>query len=143
MPLTDPSGARRFICVMVEGDVDFRTPIDYSQLYAQLLYEIHNGERYWPTREQEQQLIHRNLSYQQVSGLGEMLLSILQRPTDDEDGQWMTLKEISTLLKQSFKGYKEETGTFRKIGSFLSRPEYRFKSQHKMTGIVYWVKRRE
>jgi predicted P-loop ATPase len=143
MPLTDPSGARRFICVMVEGDVDFRTPIDYSQLYAQLLHEIHNGERYWPTREQEQQLIHRNLSYQQVSGLGEMLLSILQRPTNDEDGQWMTLKEISALLKQSFKGYKEETGTFRKIGSFLSRPEYRFKSQHKMTGTVYWVKLRE
>jgi hypothetical protein len=72
-----------------------------------------------------------------------MLLSIFQRPTNDEDGQWMTLKEISALLKQSFKGYKEETGTFRKIGSFLSRPEYRFKSQHKMTGIVYWVKRRE
>ena len=143
MPLTDPSGARRFICVMVEGDVDFRTPIDYSLLYAQLLHEIHNGERYWPTREQEQQLIQRNLSYQQVSGLGEMLLSIFQRPTNDEDGQWMSLKEISALLKQSFKGYKEETGTFRKIGSFLSRPEYRFKSQHKMTGIVYWVKRRE
>ena len=143
MPLTDPSGARRFVCVMVEGDVDFRTPIDYPQLYAQLLQEIQNGERYWPTREQEQQLIQRNMSYQQVSGLGEMLMSILQRPNSDDEGQWMTLKEISALLKKNFKGYKEETGTFRKIGTFLSRPEYRFKSQHKMTGIVYWVKRRE
>ena len=143
MPLTDPSGARRFVCVMVEGDVDFRTPIDYPQLYAQLLQEIQNGERYWPTREQEQQLIQRNMSYQQVSGLGEMLMSILQRPNSDDEGQWMTLKEISALLKKSFKGYKEETGTFRKIGTFLSRPEYRFKSHHKMTGTVYWVKRRE
>ena len=143
MPLTDPSGARRFVCVMVEGDVDFRTPIDYPQLYAQLLQEIQNGERYWPTREQEQQLIQRNMSYQQVSGLGEMLMSILQRPNSDDEGQWMTLKEISALLKKSFKGYKEETGTFRKIGTFLSRPEYRFKSHHKMTGTVYWVKLRE
>ena len=143
MPLTDPSGARRFVCVMVEGDVDFRTPIDYPQLYAQLLQEIQNGERYWPTREQEQQLIQRNMSYQQVSGLGEMLMSILQRPNSDDEGQWMTLKEISALLKKNFKGYKEETGTFRKIGTFLSRPEYRFKSHHKMTGTVYLVKLRE
>lgn len=143
MPLTDPSGARRFICVTVEGDVDFRTPIDYPQLYAQLLHEIHNGERYWPTREQEQQLIQRNLSYQEVSGLGEMLMSVLQRPTDGEEGQWMSLKEISALLKKSFKGYKEETGTFRKIGTFLSRPEYRFKSAHKMSGTVYLVKIRD
>ena len=143
MPLTDPSGARRFICVTVEGDVDFRTPIDYPQLYAQLLHEIHNGERYWPTREQEQQLIQRNFSYQEVSGLGEMLMSVLQRPTDGEEGQWMSLKEISAILKKSFKGYKEETGTFRKIGTFLSRPEYRFKSAHKMSGTVYLVKLRE
>ena len=143
MPLTDPSGARRFICVTVEGDVDFRTPIDYPQLYAQLLHEIHNGERYWPTREQEQQLIQRNFSYQEVSGLGEMLMSVLQRPTDGEEGLWMSLKEISSLLKKSFKGYKEETGTFRKIGTFLSRPEYRFKSAHKMSGTVYLVKLRE
>ena len=144
MPLTDPSGARRFICVMVEGDVDFKTSVDYPQLYAQLLYEIHNGERYWPSREQEQQLIQRNLSYQQLSGLGEMLMAVLQRPADDDpNAKWMSLKEISVLLKQSFKGYKEESNTFRKIGAFLNRPEYRFKSQHKMTGTFYWVKLRE
>ena len=144
MPLTDPSGARRFICVMVEGDVDFKTSVDYPQLYAQLLYEIHNGERYWPTREQEQQLIQRNLSYQQLSGLGEMVMAVLQRPADDDpNAKWMSLKEISALLKQSFKGFKEESNTFRKIGAFLNRPEYRFKSQHKMTGTFYWVKLRE
>ena len=143
MPLTDPSGARRFVCVAVSGDIDFQTPIDYPQLYAQLYQEIRNGERYWPTREQEQALILRNVSYQQISGLGEMLLNIILRPDNDTDGQWMTLKEISALLKQHFKGYQEEVGTFRKIGSFLSRPEYQFKSQHKMTGMVYWVKVRE
>lgn len=145
MPLTDPSGARRFVCVLVEGDVDFRSPVDYTQLYAQLLYEIQHGERYWPTREQELELIHRNLSYQQVSGLGEMLMSVLQRPADDDDEQaaWMSLKDISALLKRTFRGYKEEANTFRKIGYFLSRPEYRFKSQHKMSGTVYWAKIRE
>ena len=72
-----------------------------------------------------------------------MLLSVLERPANNEDGQWMSLKDISALLKQHFNGYKEEAGTFRKIGSYLSRPEYQFKSKHTNTGTVYWVKVRE
>ena len=143
MPLTDPSGGRRFVCVMVNGDIDFRTPVDYPQLYAQLLQEIHDGERYWPTREQEQQLILRNQKYQPVSGLGEMLLSVIEKPENDEDGQWITLKELSALLKQTFRGYKEEVGTFNKIGLFLSRPEMLFKSRRQSTGMIYWVKVRD
>ena len=143
MPLTDPSGARRFVCVAVAGDIDFRTPIDYPQLYAQLYQEIRDGERYWPTREQEQALIQRNQKYQQISGLGEMLLNIIQKPTDDTDGQWLSLKDLSALLKQHFKGYKEEVGTFRKIGAFLSRPEYQFQSRRLKSGMMYWVKVRE
>jgi len=140
MPLTDPSGARRFVCVSVNGDIDFRTRIDYQQLYAQLYHEIQRGDRYWPTREQEQMLIERNSSYQQLSGLGEMILSIIQRPDNDNDGQWMSIKELSALLKCTFKGYKEEVGTFRKIGTILSRPEYRFKRKHQNSGMIYWVK---
>ena len=139
MPLTDPSGARRFVCVNVEGDIDFRTRIDYQQLYSQLLHEIQRGDRYWPTREQEQMLIQRNSNYQVVSGLGEMILSVIQRPENDEQGQWMTIKELSVLLKGTFKGYKEEVGTFNKIGAFLSRPEYRFKRKRLNAGMVYWV----
>jgi hypothetical protein len=124
----------------VNGDIDFRTPIDYRQLYAQLYHEIRHGERYWPTREQEQELMRRNIGFQQLNGLGEMLLAVIAKPEDDEDGQWMTLKEISALLRQSFKGYREDAGTFRKIGAILSRHELHFKSKHQNKGIAYWVK---
>ena len=89
--------------------------------------------------EQEQMLIQRNSNYQVVSGLGEMILSVIQRPENDEQGQWMTIKELSVLLKGTFKGYKEEVGTFNKIGAFLSRPEYRFKRKRLNAGMVYWV----
>ena len=85
-------------------------------------------------------LIERNSSYQQLSGLGEMILSVIQRPDNDNDGQWMSIKELSALLKCTFKGYKEEVGTFRKIGTILSRPEYRFKRKHQNSGMIYWVK---
>ena len=72
-----------------------------------------------------------------------MLLSIVERPQNDDDGQWMTLKDLSTLLRQHFRGYKEDAGTFRKIGAYLSRPEYQFKSTRRKSGMVYWVKVRE
>ncbi|MBQ7512505.1 MAG: hypothetical protein IJU11_07150 [Prevotella sp.] len=140
-PLTDPSGSRRFVCVLVDGNIDFQTPIEYDQLYAQLKQEIANGERYWLTKDEEHQLMLSNLRFQRLNGLGEMLLSLFQRPEGDEEGQWLTLPEISARLKQTFRSaYKEEPGTFEKIGNFLNRPEYKFDSRRRKTGVEYCVK---
>ena len=141
-PLTDPSGSRRFICVSINGDIDFETPVEHAQLYAQLMYEIHYGERYWLTKEQERALMEHNLQYQRLNGLGEMLMSVVQKPRPDEEGCWMDLKELSALLKTHFKGYKEEPSSFHKIGNYLSRPEYKFQSKHTVNGTLYWVKKR-
>ena len=44
--LTDPTGSRRFICVMVECPIDCNG-IEHKQIYAQLKAEILSGERYW------------------------------------------------------------------------------------------------
>ena len=143
-PLTDPSGSRRFVCVSVDGNIDFQTPVCHDQLYAQLLQEIQDGERYWLTKEEEQALMQHNLQYQQLNGLGEMLLNIIERPqAGDDDARWMSLKELSALLKKHFRGYQEDASTFRKIGSYLNRPEYKFESKHTNSGVQYLVKQRE
>ena len=140
-PLVDPSGSRRFICVVAEGNIDFQTPIDYPQLYAQLVAEVARGERYWLTKDEEQALMHHNLQYQRLNGLGEMLMSLYQRPENENEGKWLSLKAISKQLKQAFKGaYKEEAGTFEKIGNFLNRPEYKFRSRRRNSGSEYFVK---
>ena len=141
-PLTDPSGSRRFVCVSINGDIDFETPVQHDQLFAQLKQEIRNGERYWLAKDEERRLMEHNLQYQRLNGLGEMLMSIVQKPRTDEEGQWMSLKELSALIKQHFKGYKEDTGSFRKIGNYLNRPEYKFQSKHTTNGTLYWVKKR-
>ena len=141
-PLTDPSGSRRFLCVSIDGDIDFETPVQHDQLYAQLMHEIQQGERYWLAKDEERRLMEHNLQYQRLNGLGEMLMSIVQKPRTDEEGQWMSLKELSALIKQHFKGYKEDTGSFRKIGNYLNRPEYKFQSKHTTNGTLYWVKKR-
>ena len=149
MPLTDPSGSRRFICVTVEGDIDFESPIDYPQLYAQLEYEVSTLRlRYHLTREEEHQLMEHNLRYQRLTQLGEQLMSLFQKPEgtskeNPEGGQWMTLKDISAHLKKVFRGtYSEDEGSYVRIGNYLSRPEYKFESQRKTSGMVYWVKLR-
>ena len=141
-PLTDPTGSRRFICVSIDGDIDFETPVCHDQLYAQLKQEIDDGERYWLTKDEERALMQHNLEYQRLNGLGEMLLSLIQRPRNDDEGQWMSLKELSALLKSNFKGYKEDSGSFQKIGFILSQPEYKFHSKHTNGGNLYWVKKR-
>ena len=144
-PLTDPSGSRRFLCVSIDGDIDFETPVQHNQLFAQLMHEIRHGERYWLTKEEERALMEHNLQYQRLNGLGEMLMAVVQKPRvaateNSEEGEWMSLKDLSALLKSHFKGYKEDTTSFQKIGNYLNRPEYKFQSKHTTSGNYYWVK---
>ena len=149
MPLTDPSGSRRFICINVEGDIDFTTPVEYDQLYAQLEHEVSVQRlRYHLTREEEQALMEHNLRYQRLSQLGEQLLAVYEKPegtpkTNPGGGKWVTLKEMSARLKQLYgPAYQEDESSYVKIGNFLSRPEYKFLSERKTSGMVYWVKER-
>ena len=151
-PLTDPTGSRRFLCVSITGDIDFETPVQHDQLYAQLMQEIQKGENYWLSKEEERALMEHNLAYQRLNGLGEMLMAIFQKPNTEPgapsnsseaaNSQWMSIPELSALLKAHFKGYKEDAATFQKIGYYLNRPEYRFLSKHTTNGVKYWVKRK-
>ena len=122
----DKSGSRRFVCIVVENQIDTLTPIDYPQLYAQLEYEVSTQRlRYHLTREEEHALMQHNLRFQKLSQLGEQLLSLFEKPegtskTNPDGGQWMTLKDISARLKKVFKGaYAEDEGSYIKIGNFL------------------------
>ena len=60
--LTDPTGSRRFICVVVEHPIDCEA-IEHEQLYAQLKTAILSGQRYWFTKEEDQELQKSNLSF--------------------------------------------------------------------------------
>ena len=141
-PLTDPSGSRRFLCVSIDGDIDFETPVQHAQLFAQLLHEIRQGERYWLSKEEERQLMEHNLNYQRLNGLGQMLMSLIQKPRSDEDGEWLGLKDLSALIKSHFKGYKEDATSIQKIAAYLRRPEYKFQSKRASSGMLYLIKKR-
>lgn len=86
--------------------------------------------------------MRHNLQYQQLNGLGEMILSLIQKPREDEEGEWVSLKELSALIKENFKGYQEEASNLVKLGNYLNRPEYKFKSKRTNSYVMYWIKRR-
>jgi len=122
----------------------------YDQLYAQLKYEVEvERQRYFLTKEEELELMKHNLRYQRMNGLGEMLLALFEKPEgtskeQPDNGRWVAVKDISERLKQRFKGaFQPDTGTMVKIGQFLSRPEYKFESERRSYGWVYWVKEKE
>jgi hypothetical protein len=139
-PLTDPSGSRRFVCVQVEGNIDFHTPVDYPQLYAQLRQELQDGQRYWLTKDEEQALMEHNRQYQQVNGLGEMVLSLYRRPDPGEEGLWLPLRDISARLKQAFgSAYREEPGMLHRLGHILNMADYHFERRRRTSGMEYLV----
>jgi len=87
--------------------------------------------------------MNHNLQFQRINGLGEMLMSIIEKPQSGEEGQWMTLQELSALLANNFKGYREEPNIYEKIGRCLSRPENKFDSRRNKTSTFYHVKLKE
>ena len=70
--LSDPSGSRRFICVLVEHPID-STGIDHAQIYAQLKAELENGERYWFSHGEENALRLHNAAFYRICPAGEVL----------------------------------------------------------------------
>ena len=147
MPLTDPTGSRRFVCVKVEGNIDFETPIDYPQLYAQLKYEVETlGLPYYLSKEEEGELMRYNRQFQSISDEGEMLSALFEHPEGNpednpENGVWMTVKEIADRMKAEYgSSYRPGKRELEKIGLHLSNPLDPFYKEHRRNGQVYWVK---
>ena len=139
-PLTDPSGSRRFVCVPVEGNIDFDVDVDYPQLYAQLCAEIKNGEPYWLSKDEEHALMEHNRQFMRLNGLGEMILACYRQPKPGEQGQWVTVKQIADRLRKTYgAGVHVDVGFMMRIGSFMNQPEYPFERHRKATGVEYMV----
>ena len=139
-PLVDNSGSRRFVCVNINGTIDFKTPINYQQLYAQLNHDITKGEPYWPTEEEEQQLIEHNRNFLSLSSLDEMLAMAFRKPAGSEQGQWLNAKAISDQLKRTFgAAYQEDKDSFRKIGATLHSARFNVEARRRTAGMEYYL----
>ena len=99
--LTDPTGSRRFLCIEVEQKIDC-TSLDINQVYAQLKTELANGERYWFTSEEEQEIQENNSPYRQVRPEEELLLSHYRIPMEGEAYEMLSLVEMLNELRSEY-----------------------------------------
>lgn len=120
MPLTDLSGARRFLCVNVEGRIDTDSRVDYAQLYAQLLAEIQAGQRYWLTDEETAEVIAHNEPFRQLDSIEEMVRALFRKPkSGDSDAVILPVAKIVSILQGRFPGVQANRATFIKVGKIL------------------------
>ena len=97
--LSDPSGSRRFICVLVEHPIDC-TGIDHAQIYAQLKAELENGERYWFSHGEENALRLHNAAFYRIYPAGEVLRRYYRAAQPGEKVRPLSLPEIFARLRR-------------------------------------------
>ncbi len=137
-PLVDPTGSRRFVCVGVEGNIDFSDTLNHEQLFAQALYLFNNGERFWLDDDEIKTLISENEPFQKLNDLVEMLGETFRRPKETEQAKWWSLGDISQLLTNRYPNFDPET-PFQKIGNALNNVQFNFKSKRKSNHMEYWL----
>lgn len=137
--LTDPTGSRRFYCQEVKQPIDCQTPIDYDQVYAQLVAEIASGMDYYLGKEDEMAIQEHNRRYYRASALREAFLAVFRKVEPDHtssQARWMTATEIYTELQSHF-GSRVINGSPVQLGfqlTFLG-----LEKRHAEKGNVYLV----
>lgn len=131
-PLTDPTGSRRYLCIRTTDKIDNTTPIDYEQVYAQLIEELHNGERAYFDSADEAYIQKQNMEFQTTDALEEAFFAIFSKPESESQGKWMTYIEIVTQMRKCTKAIAENHNTYSKLGRLLKK--YGFKTKRMNSG---------
>jgi len=137
-PLVDTTGSRRFVCVGVDGNIDFTDNLNHRQLFAQALHLFNNGERFWLNDAEIAELIRENEPYQHLNDLVEMIGETFRSPKESEQGNWWSLGDISKLLANRYANFDPET-PFQKIGNALNDVQFNFQSKRKTKHMEYWL----
>ena len=119
-PLSDPTGSRRFLCVRINGTIDTTSPVDYPQLYAQLLAEVKDNQRYWLNDDETAELMRHNERFRQVDNLEEMVQALFRCPEPGEEPIELATAEIVSRIGKRFPGVQANKSTFIKVGRVLS-----------------------
>jgi hypothetical protein len=133
--LTDPTGSRRFICIEVDKKIDC-SPIDHTQIYAQLKEEIEQGKRYWFEEDEEAEIMAHSAAYQRNTIEADVFDTLFRKPIGNEKTVKLSALEIyeemKAVDKEAMKGVKES-----KVWGLLKELDYR--KEHYEDGNKYSV----
>ena len=121
-PLHDPTGSRRFLCIEIaaNGLIDNLTPIDYEQLYAQVLQELRKNERYWLTEAETRSLQCANAPYQSTHDLEQMVDVCFRHPAADELCEPLPMSTLVKIVATQYPFIEPTHATKVQLGTALS-----------------------
>lgn len=137
-PLCDQTGSRRYLCIRIPDGllIDNLTPIDYSQLYAQVMYEINeSGAPYWFNTDEVERIQKANAPYFKTDDLETMLKACVRVPSSEEEGEWMKMGDICDRITSQYPSVMVTTSLKVKIGQTLK--VLGCKSKHTTKGQSY------
>ena len=134
-PLTDPTGSRRFVCAEVTGRIDFTSPVDYDQIYAQLVYEIRNGAPRYLDGAATQRLMSANRPYVRLTDLDDILQTMFRRPSDPTSAQELTATEIAAAVRREYPKLPSSYLSSVEVGRRLKAAG--FQGRHTERGTCY------
>ena len=97
--LSDRSGSRRFLILEPDGQIDVEG-IDHRQLYAQLVSEVEQGERYYYTKEEEQEVQRTNEQYYRPNPLEELFQRFFRAPEEGEESLQLSASQLMAQLQR-------------------------------------------
>lgn len=98
--LQDRTGSRRFFCIEVEHSIQNCRPINYVQLYAQIVELLHRGEPTWFNKAEEARIQRYNANYYRLTPIQQALLSSYRRPEEGEDADPITAHQLFHTVAQ-------------------------------------------
>lgn len=117
--LTDPTGNRRFIGIELTGPIDTTYRINYTQLYAQAVALLDQGEPYWLDEEQTRMVMESNQLFQLRSPEEMFFHDYFMIPAAPEDGQFMTTTAIFQHIRKQ-AGAAMRNSNIRAFGRMLA-----------------------
>lgn len=139
-PLCDVTGSRRFLCVRIKDGllIDNVTPVNYDQLYAQLVHELFVEQApYWFNRDEVVRIQAANLPFLRTDDLEGMLHQCFRLPNEDEEGVWLTSKQVGDALLKLYPTMKRGNTTNIRIGQTLNY--LGCLKKHTKRGTAYWL----
>ena len=137
-PLTDPTGSRRFVCVGVNGNINFEDNLNHRQLFAQALHLFNNKERFWLNDEEIEQLLEENEPFEMAVPLLDLVAETFRKPKEGE-GKWWRAEEILTHLDNLYPFFKKKNESHGSLGIVMSNPRFNFKRRYMSHGAEYWL----
>ena len=108
-PLTDVTGSRRYICVLIPHGqlIDNTGEIDYLQLYAQVCYEVCELKApYWFNNEEVARIQELNLEYMDDRDIAEIIEACFRKPNEGEVAKALNTSEIIKIMQHDYPSLK-------------------------------------